>query len=290
MSSPSNRAPGSGTNMLGVTKHRLSMSTKTLATLKGAIETACNVPDARKTWAARGRAAAAAILKGIRSRLMGTETEHVKISVHRTVDLSARSSPRSAVAKKKRVQRSGRPTGWPKTKAERDAWYKRRAERAARGELVGRKIAAASKKAATPPAGTASYGPMEDVPSYVPTAEEHTAFLDFVSRVARSAGVDQSKVTTPVCRVSMSAAGGQATDRKWWWRPVRSGGGAIAHFLLSVEENTPVRRFRSTLKNEEDDWSLPMSAGDALCFPANLGLWECPGEGDFVLELAASIA
>ena len=50
-------------------------------TLKGAIESACNVPAARATYAAYGRAAAAAKLKGIRTRLVATKTEDVKISV-----------------------------------------------------------------------------------------------------------------------------------------------------------------------------------------------------------------
>ena len=62
--------------LLGVTRHRLAMSRKGLAFLKGAVETACNVPAARKTWAACGRAAAASVLKGIRSRLVATETTH----------------------------------------------------------------------------------------------------------------------------------------------------------------------------------------------------------------------
>jgi hypothetical protein len=160
--------------LLGVTRHRLAMSRKGLAFLKGAVETACNVPAARKTWAACGRAAAASVLKGIRSRLVATETEQVKIVVHRTVDLSQRASGvgNAGVIKKKRP--SGR-SNWPKTKADRDAWMARRAESAARGEPVGRaaKTAAALQtvkaSAAAPPVGTTSSG-ADDVAPYVPSS------------------------------------------------------------------------------------------------------------------------
>ena len=41
--------------LLGVTRHRLAMSRKGLAFLTGSVETACNVPAARKTWAASAR-------------------------------------------------------------------------------------------------------------------------------------------------------------------------------------------------------------------------------------------
>ena len=96
----------------------LSVSGACLASLKDAAETALNVPAARAARARRGRAAATALLTGVRTRLVSDKTEHVKVCVRRTVDLSPRpgATPTSTVQKKQRMRPSGRPTGWPKSK------------------------------------------------------------------------------------------------------------------------------------------------------------------------------
>ena len=65
------------------TRFKLALSARTLASLKQAIETACNVPAARTARVARGRAAAAALLKGIRTRVVDDKAESVKVSVVR---------------------------------------------------------------------------------------------------------------------------------------------------------------------------------------------------------------
>ena len=287
-SSPSSEGP----KFLGVARVKVPMVGSGFATLKGAIETAVNVSAARATYAAKGRAAAAAELKGACRRLVGKATEGVKISVQRAVELSPRSCP---PAKPKRVQPSGRPTGWPKTKAARDAWYKRRAERAARGEPVGRaaKMAAAAKKVDFP-TGT---GTIRDdgVTAYVPTPLEEAAFRDLMTSTANSLGVDQSRVTAPVCHVSMSApvrpdAAGSASN---WWQPIHARGKARAHMFVAVEPQTPSRSLRTALQdvsegNGGSDWT-PQNPGDGLLIPGNSSMWEAPGEGDFVLEVSMSI-
>ena len=297
---PSSRSPD-GTNFLGVARVKVPMAGGAggFATLKGAIETATNVPAARATYAAKGRAAAAAKLKGARRRLVGKATEGVKISVQRAVELSPRSCP---PAKPKRVQPSGRPTGWPKTKVARDAWYKRRAERAARGEPVGRaaKMAAAAKKAAAVqradfPTGTGTTRD-DDLTAYVPTPAEEAAFRDLMTSTANSLGVDQSRVTAPVCHVSMSApvrpvAAGSATN---WWQPIHARGKARAHMFVAVEPQTPSRSLRTALQEVSEGnggsggWA-PQNPGDGLLIPGNTSMWEAPGEGDFVLEVSMSI-
>ena len=114
---------------VGVARCSLNMPDDTLSILKGAVEDACNVPVARAAYETRGRKAAAAKLTGQRKRVVDGDTERGKVLVERAVNLSPRSRVAGAVVKKKRVQRSGRPTGWPKTKEERDKWDKRRAER-----------------------------------------------------------------------------------------------------------------------------------------------------------------
>ena len=133
-----------------------------------------------------------------------------------------------------------------------------------------------------------------NVATYVPTAEQHAAFLELKSSVAQEVGVDQSRVTDPVCRVSMSTAGRQQAPSTGWWRPIRSGSGgnARARIVVSVEAQTPARRFRSTLEqapNDETGGWPPLDAGASLWFPPNLSLWDSPGEGDFVLEIETSI-
>jgi hypothetical protein len=278
------------------------MARKGLAFLKGAVETACNVPAARKTWAACGRAAAASVLKGIRSRLVATETEQVKIVVHRTVDLSQRASGvgNAGVIKKKRP--SGR-SNWPKTKGDRDAWMTRRAARAARGEPVGRAAlvaarrqaeAQAAARATLPRTGLAS----EDVAAYVPASpEEHAAFCALLSSVAHAAGVEEGQVVAPTCQVSMSAD--PRADSQAWSRRLRSGGRARAHAFVAVQAQTPARRVRVRSALEETSVAVggtppaPLSAGEALYVPvvsgSSAGVWTSPGEGDFVLELAVSI-
>ena len=163
------------------TRFQLSLAPTTLASLKKAIETACNVPAARAARMTRGRAAAAALLKGIRTRVVDAKAESVKISVvryagrppldlvplprllprplprrqppalrfsqQRAVNLSPPSTALTGgpLAKKKRP--SGR-SNWPKTKADRDAWMARRAARAARGEPVGRAALVAARRQA----------------------------------------------------------------------------------------------------------------------------------------------
>ena len=279
---------------LGITRYGLDMPSNTLSALKDAVENACSVPAARAVYEIHGRKTAAAKLTGERERVVDGDTEKCKVSVKRRVNLSPLSAVAGGVAKKKR--RSGRPTGWPKTKEERDAWYKRRAERAARGEPVGRAALFAAREekkkadaAAAAAAAAAMIGADGDVAAYVPTAEEHAALLDLVGRVAQSAGLEPAKLTAPVCRVSMSAPK-PAGESELWWRPVSKGGGALLHLFLSVEANTPARFFRSA--HEEDDgapsWG-PLDAGEFLAVPANLALWECPGLGDFVLEIEMSI-
>ena len=163
------------------TRFQLSLAPTTLASLKKAIETACNVPAARAARMTRGRAAAAALLKGTRTRVVDAKAESVKISVvrysvrphldlvplpqllprplprrqppalrfsqQRAVNLSPPSTALTSgpLAKKKRP--SGR-SNWPKTKADRDAWMARRAARAARGEPVGRAALVAARRQA----------------------------------------------------------------------------------------------------------------------------------------------
>ena len=107
-------------------------------------------------------------------------------------------------------------------------------------------------------------------------------------------GVDQSRVTDPVCRVSMSTAGRQQAPSTGWWRPIRSGSGSQeqARIIVSVEAQTPARRFLPTLNQAPNDETVgwpPLDAGASLWFPPNLSLWESPGEGDFVLEIETSI-
>jgi len=280
---------------LGVTRCSLNIPDGTLSILKGAVEAACNVPAARAAYETRGRKAAMEKLTGERKRVVEGDTERGKVLVERAVNLSPRSRVAGAVVKKKRVQRSGRPTGWPKNQDERDAWELRRAERAARGEPVGRaalfaarekKKAAAAAAAAT---AAATAGADGDFAAYVPTAQQHAAFTELVSRVAQRAGVDPAKLTAPVCRVSMSAPT-PANESKPWWRPVSKGGGALLHMFLSVEANTPARLFWSVNEGDDDapSWGA-LDAGDFLAVPANLALWECPGQGDFVLEIGMSI-
>ena len=283
--------------MLGVARLNLAMSTRSLTVLKGAAEAALNVPAAREPYETRGRKAAMAKLTGVRTRVVDGNTERGKVSVQRVVSLSPPGSRvAGAVVKKKRVQRSGRPTGWPQNKEARDKWYKRRAERAARGEPVGRaalfaarekKKAAAAAAAAT---AAATAGADGDFAAYVPTAQQHAAFTELVSRVAQCGGVDPAKLTAPVCRVSMSAPT-PGKESKLWWRPMSKGGGALLHIFLSVEANTPARLFWSVNDGDDDapSWGQPLDAGDFLAVPANLALWECPGQGDFVLEIGMSI-
>jgi len=286
--------------MLGVARLNLAMSTRSLTVLKGAAEAALNVPAAREAYETRGRKAAMAKLTGVRTRVVDGNTERGKVSVQRVVSLSPPGSRvAGAVVKKKRVQRSGRPTGWPQNKEARDQWNKRRAERAARGEPVGRAalLAAREKKktaAAAALAATATTGSDGDVAAYVPTAEQHAAFLELKSSVAQEVGVDQSRVTDPVCRVSMSTAGRQQAPSTGWWRPIRSGSGSQeqARIIVSVEAQTPARRFLPTLNQAPNDETVgwpPLDAGASLWFPPNLSLWESPGEGDFVLEIETSI-
>ena len=277
---------------VGVTRYRLGMPDDALSILKGAVEAACNVPAARVAYETRGRKAAAAKLTGQRKRVVDGDTERGKVLVERAVNLSPRSRVAGAVVKKKRVQRSGRPTGWPKTKEERDKWDKRRAERAARGEPVGRAalLAAREKKkvaAAAAAAAATTTGAGDDFAAYVPTAKQRAAFTELVSRVAQCGSVDPAKLTAPVCRVSMSAP----KESKLWWRPISKGGGALLHIFLSVEANTPARLFWSVNDGDDDAPSRgqPLDAGDFLAVPANLALWECPGQGDFVLEIGMSI-
>jgi len=237
-------------------------------------------------------------LTGVRTRVVDGNTEQGKVSVQRVVSLSPPGSRvAGAVVKKKRVQRSGRPTGWPKTKEERDQWNKRRAERAALGEPVGRAalFAAQEKKkkaAAAAAAAAAMTGSDGNVATYVPTAEQHAALLELKSSVAQEAGVDQSRVTDTVCRVSMSTADRPQAPAKGWWRPIRSGLQEQVRIIVSVEAQTPARRFRSTLQQAPNDETVgwpPLDAGASLWFPPNLSLWESPGEGDFVLEIETSI-
>ena len=103
--------------MLGVARLNLAMSTRSLTVLKGAAEAALNVPAAREAYETRGRKAAMAKLTGVRTRVVDGNTERGKVSVQRVVSLSPPGSRvAGAVVKKKRVQRSGRPTGWPQNK------------------------------------------------------------------------------------------------------------------------------------------------------------------------------
>jgi hypothetical protein len=284
--------------MLGVARLNLAMSTRSLTALKCAAEAALNVSAAREAYKTRGRKAAMAKLTGVRTRVVDGNTEQGKVSVQRVVSLSPPGSRvAGAVVKKKRVQRSGRPTGWPKTKEERDQWNKRRAERAALGEPVGRAalFAAQEKKkkaAAAAAAAAAMTGSDGNVATYVPTAEQHAALLELKSSVAQEAGVDQSRVTDTVCRVSMSTADRPQAPAKGWWRPIRSGLQEQVRIIVSVEAQTPARRFRSTLNQAPNDETVgwpPLDAGASLWFPPNLSLWESPGEGDFVLEIETSI-
>ena len=314
------------------TRFQLSLAPTTLASLKKAIETACNVPAARAARMTRGRAAAAALLKGIRTRVVDAKAESVKISVvryagrppldlvplprllprplprrqppalrfsqQRAVNLSPPSTALTGgpLAKKKRP--SGR-SNWPKTKADRDAWMARRAARAARGEPVGRAALVAARRqaevqatarAVPPPTELAS----EDVAAYVPSSpEEHAAFRALLSSVAHAAGVEEGQVVAPTCQVSMSAD--PRADSQAWSRRLRSGRRARAHAFVAVQAQTPARRVRSALEETGVGGTppAPLSAGEALYVPvvsgSSAGVWTCPGEGDFVLELAVSI-
>ena len=332
------------------TRCQLSLAPTTLASLKKAIETACNVPAARAARMTRGRAAAAALLKGIRTRVVDAKAESVKISVvryagrppldlvplprllprplprrqppalrfsqQRAVNLSPPSTALTGgpLAKKKRP--SGR-SNWPKTKADRDAWMARRAARAARGEPVGRAalVAARRQNANSPSKGSqpgaadsstvqacrrAVPSPTElaseDVAAYVPSSpEEHAAFRALLSSVAHAAGVEEGQVVAPTCQVSMSAD--PRADSQAWSRRLRSGMRARAHAFVAVQAQTPARRVRVRSALEETGVGgtppAPLSAGEALYVPvvsgSSAGVWTCPGEGDFVLELAVSI-
>ena len=104
--------------------------------------------------------------------------------------------------------------------------------------------------------------------------------------------MDQSRVANPVCRVSMSTADREQAPVTGWWRPIRSGSKARARIIVSVEAQTPARRFLPTLNQAPNDETVgwpPLDAGASLWFPPNLSLWESPGEGDFVLEIETSI-
>ena len=270
------------------TRFQLSLAPTTLASLKKAIETACNVPAARAARMTRGRAAAAALLKGTRTRVVDAKAESVKISVvryagrppldlvplpqllprplprrqppalrfsqQRAVNLSPPSTALTSgpLAKKKRP--SGR-SNWPKTKADRDAWMARRAARAARGEPVGRAaLVAARRQAEAQAAASATLPPTglssEDVAAYVPASpEEHAAFCALLSSVAHAAGVEEGQVVAPTCQVSMSAD--PRADSQEWSRRLRSGGRARAHAFVAVQAQTPARRVRVRSALEE---------------------------------------
>ena len=108
--------------------------------------------------------------------------------------------------------------------------------------------------------------------------------------------MDQSRVAHPVCRVSMSTADRPQAPAKGWWRPIRSGSGSglqeQVRIIVSVEAQTPARRFRSTLEQAPNDETVgwpPLDAGASLWFPPNLSLWESRGVGVFVLEIETSI-
>ena len=122
--------------------------------------------------------------------------------------------------------------------------------------------------------------------------------------LARGAGVDEGRVAGLAVQVSMSAR----ADRHWhvgangWSRRLRSGGGRTrAHAFVSLEDQTPARRFfyssapeRKHQAHEQPQQAPPppLGAGEALYVDVSAlsaPVAECPGEGDFVVEIAASI-
>jgi hypothetical protein len=87
-----------------------------------------------------------------------------------------------------------------------------------------------------------------------------------------------------------------------WSRRLRSGGGRTrAHAFVSLEDQTPARRFfyssapeRKHQAHEQPQQAPPppLGAGEALYVDVSAlsaPVAECPGEGDFVVEIAASI-
>lgn len=272
------------------TRRRLPLGAATLGILRRAAEQALNVPAAKAARAAFGRVAAAATLRGVRTRMVKVKAERdCRVVVQRPVDLTPRTTGRTRRARPGR--KSGR-SNWPKTKEARAAWYARRALRDAQQQQqqeAATYVDLSRCRAASGVPGDAEAADGE----YVPSGEvERRAFLELRSAIAEVAGVEPSRVLAPACVASMAPEGAAPLDARCeglWWRKPHVGDA----WCVALEDGTAAPRLRATLgaggepRCTEEEPAGPMRAGDAVVVGSTH--WRAPGDGDFLVTVEASI-
>ncbi len=234
----------------------LALSEPALEALRKVADHALGIAAARAAAEQHGRARALELLKG--RRVMCDALSHGEsVATRRDLGVVIPLVP-GGPKKRKRAPRPGRPTNWPKTKAERDrvaartlelhAYPHRRAKRTDQAGTEHVRLAANASNGA----------------AYHPTEEELGPLSELTLRVAEAAGVDVREMATPYAEAT-------CVDGEAGW--VRRADGTTG-VTVSLTDGTASLEFRST--HGTPITPAPLAAGEALLYNTGGGVCRLP--------------
>ena len=224
---------------------QLRLSDEDIARLASAVDNALNIPAAMAVARRRGRAPALTHLKG--RRAMRGALSNASVAKRRAIDVVVPVPGTGGRKTRQRPPRPGRPTGWPRTKADRERVHARTLELQAHPE---RRTAPTAAEVAHVHLGASG-------DAYAPGEDEMRPLCELTRKVASAAGIRPRDMPAPHAVVTMVTDGGCDWMRRGEAR------GATASVSVSIARDTASVEFHAQGRLITPP---PLDRGQALLF------------------------